>query len=824
MIDIILWYLWAQAFAMSGWFVASRWLRRLPDRGYGISKALGMLLGGFAYWMIVSLGLSRNEPGAIILALLSVLAIGLALRGFLSAKDTAQDKEREATSLLGVAITVEVLFAIAFVGCAFYRSYNPEITDTGGEKFMESMFLNAIVRSPTFPPNDAWLSGFSISYYYFGYIILAMLTKISGIAASIAFNLGGALIFALTVTSAFSVGYNLWFTYRRQSNTGLPAVKSAIVAGLLTTTLLGIMGNQGGLMESIRCTRILPQGFWTWLDVRHLAGDPVTCDGIIPTRFYWWWDWSRVVHDYTPTGADQEVITESPAFSFLLGDNHPHVMSLAYVLLALTLALHFISIPGKSAGEQESQAALDGYTIPRWLAAHASDLLLTAVVLGGLSFMNTWDFPIYGSLVVGAILLRRRIDRMSLLPGVIFGLLVFILGYVFYLPFYVTFASQARGIGINLFNGTRFVQFFLMFAPFLVAIVFYIGGMVRRSDMPIRRVAAVSAGILLAAILTSLIGMVILGLLSAQGRAYFAELIAHGTVMGVSRDTVIQRLIGRVTDPWVPLFLLSVAAICVTLLLWRSRAPSGGAFSRISVFPFVTMLIMAGAVLTASVEFIFLQDLFGTRMNTVFKFYYQGWTVWAVASAFALMLLLSTPRFLARVGATMIGLLILSGLLYPLYAVLSKTNFFSTQPTLDGSAYLKQSNPDDARMIDWLNQHVAGDPVIVEAPAAHYGAYSYNGRISTFTGLPTLLGWGGHEHQWRGNYDEPARREPLIETLYNTTDLAKATEILHQFNAEYVIVGQPERAQYDAEGLAKFSELCHVAYETGNSAIYQCNK
>ncbi|MCX6011824.1 MAG: hypothetical protein NTV30_00110, partial [Chloroflexi bacterium] len=144
------------------------------------------------------------------------------------------------------------------------------------------------------------------------------------------------------------------------------------------------------------------------------------------------------------------------------------------------------------------------------------------------------------------------------------------------------------------------------------------------------------------------------------------------------------------------------------------------------------------------------------------------------------------------------------------------------RPDLDGSAYLLRAKPEDANLIAWLNANVRGAPVIAESPGDHYGAYQYNGRISAFTGLPTLLGWGGHEHQWRGNYDEPARREPLIETLYNTTDANVANQIIQQFNVTYVIVGQQEQSRYTPEGLAKFKSMCRVAHQAGESFVYQC--
>jgi YYY domain-containing protein len=848
MSDAIIWYLWVQVFALCGWTIAGNWLGDLPDRGYGISKALGVLLVGFTYWWIVTLGLAPNLPGAILLSVVLVIAAGLTLRWFRT-RNTTKGSFMPLPHR-SVIIATELVFGIAFLVCAVYRSYTPQIVEAGGEKFMESMFLNAILRSPSFPPNDAWLAGSGISYYYFGYILLAMVTRISGVAPAIGFNLGGAMIFALTLVSAFSVGYNLWGTYRRATAATqpsdepaapkyLPPPQNAILAGLLAAIMLGVMGNMGGVMESVRCMRILPQSFWTWLDIRQIAEQPVQCQGIIPTRFYWWWDWSRVVHDYTPTGADQEVITEMPAFSFVLGDNHPHVMDLPFVAVGITLALYYLTsrrINANPTSDVQTDSLirslkLDGVPVLQWLIEYAPHMILTSIIIGGLSFMNTWDFPIYGALLAGAVLLGRWYRREQLLPGVVFSIAVFVLGYLFYIPFYSTFASQARGIGVNLFNGTRFVQFFMMFAPFIVTAPLFMFHTAREQRVPVRRLITNTFGVAVAALALAVLAVAILGFFSTQGRAYLAELSSTGSVAGVSRDTILQRLLQRGSDPWTSVYLLVVAAFCSLVILRRPQVCNDGLENPMAapdtplrlVKSFVLLLFLGGALLTVAVEFIYLQDLFGTRMNTVFKFYYQAWTVWAIAGSFALMTFLEHRGVIANIGTVVVGLLLLAGLLYPIYAAASKTDNFSSTPTLDGSAYLKTSRPEDAQIIDWLNQHVQGSPVILEAPADHYGAYVYNGRISAFTGLPTLLGWGGHEHQWRGNYDEPARREPLIETLYNTTDIQQAQSILRQFGVRYVVVGQLENSKYAAEGLAKFAQMCRIAYQIGGSQVYECN-
>jgi len=434
--DILRWYLWVQAFALGGWLIASRWLAGLPDRGYGISKVVGLVVGGFAYWAGVTLGLSGNHSGAALLALAAVWLIGLWLR-------------RAATDPfppLPYLAVVELLFALAFAGWSLVRAYSPEITSAGGEKFMEAMMINAILRSPAFPPNDAWLAGYPLSYYYFGYLIFAMLILLSGVPSAVGFNLGGAMIFALTVVGAFSLGYNLRAGLAPQARPS----RAALAAGLLTAAMLALMGNLGGVLGLLNCADALPAAFWAWLDVRETATRSYACDGLIPREFYgWWWDWSRVVKDTTPDGRYQETITEVPIFSFVLGDNHPHVMGLPLAMLVLSLA--FAALCPAQAQSTPAQAG--------------ASFALTAVTLGGLAFMNTWDWPIYSLIFIAA----NVLGSPRLLPALARGAGALALGYALYLPWQFTFASQASGIGINLFNSTRLTHFGLLFAPFLAA-------------------------------------------------------------------------------------------------------------------------------------------------------------------------------------------------------------------------------------------------------------------------------------------------------------------------------------------------------------------
>ena len=56
---------------------------------------------------------------------------------------------------------------------------------------------------------------------------------------------------------------------------------------------------------------------------------------------------------------------------------------------------------------------------------------------------------------------------------------------------------------------------------------------------------------------------------------------------------------------------------------------------------FALILVFAGLLATLGPELFRIVDVFGNRMNTVFKFYYQAWILLAAASAFGVYYLVS---------------------------------------------------------------------------------------------------------------------------------------------------------------------------------------
>jgi YYY domain-containing protein len=412
------------------------------------------------------------------------------------------------------------------------------------------------------------------------------------------------------------------------------------------------------------------------------------------------------------------------------------------------------------------------------------------------------------------------------------GAILGIAGFVLYLPFDVSFRSQARGILPNLFNATRFPQFLVMFGQFAVpGALFLLALAALQSQVSGWRFWLGALG----RTFVLLIGAAILGLLtsliSPDARMALQAWLSGQPIPGLDPNMgrlVSGRLLQRLFDPWTALWLALAIVVIVKLIRQVSQSANQQINDQESeaepltqpAIPFILLLFLLGAGLAMSVEFIYLADSFGTRMNTVFKFYYQVWALWGVAAACAIEIMLTDAELWTPfriVTGVVTALLVVAGLVYPIMAISTLGDW--QHLSLDGTAWVQQTSPDDYAAIEWLNQNVPGTPVILEAPGQSY--HAEQSRVSAYTGLPTVLGWGGHELQWRGNYDEPGRREPDIKKIYTTRDDQETLTLLDKYAISYVYVGPAERSMFPAAGLQKFDTLMDMVFRQGDVTIYK---
>lgn len=759
----------------------------LPDRGWAFSKAIAMALLAFCVWL--PLMTLRFLPfSQLFIVGVALLIVALNLIGLLRVRYAL-------TKLVRVNAPYIVATELVFFGMVFLlgwvRSYGPDIR--GFEMFMDEGFIAAIMRSPHLPPSDMWFSGYSINYYYYAHFVIVVLAKLLSQSPSIAFNTGICTYFGLTAVNLFGVTCNIvaWAHHLRlRANTDVHSIErpdavlspliGAIPYGVFTFAIGLILGNLAATQEWFKV-----HGDWTQYD--------------------WFWAPTRVI-------GDGKTINEFPAFSFLLSCFHAHVLALAFTIMAIGLAFNLFLEP-------------DGKGL--FVFGRGWRLVLTmgttALVLGGLFTMNGWDFPTYVGLTLICITLQQwlaydtRLRFELLLDILTAGGGLTALSFLLYIPFYLNFISPSQGIGVvapadrSPLRDELLIYglFAFVFLSLLVASV---------SKRPLFALAS-EAGTLDKFQQPN--GRLRWSILGFGGILLFLLLGFAALIFMQSSTTFV--------------IAASITLVTAVLLVYHIRDRSH-AFT----------LLLGGVAfgLIALCEVFFLKDVFAgdfPRMNTVFKFYFQAWALLSIASGAGLFFILESFRpektaagsrvvqYIAR-AIWSVGLLVLlgCGMVYPLVGMYARSNHFLQRTnSLDGLAYLQfdAADPGDYAAIRWLNTNVSGNPVIIEAIGPDYSNYA---RISAFTGLPTPMGWVGHEYQWRVNWlnnslndVEFQRRSGDIDLIYTNPDAHLVLSVMARYHAEYLYVGALEHQKYPMTDLQRFGKFMQVVYNADGVTIYK---
>ena len=215
-LSLLVWWVVLMLLNALSWPIAFAAFRNLRDRGWGLSRALGLIMLAWLSWVLPALRILVNT----ILPVLAALVL-VALLSFWLWRRNRAEMRAFGSEHRGLIWFSEVLFSVAFLFFVFIRLLNPDLWQPwqGGEKFMEFAFLNAVTRTPYFPAFDPYFAGGYLNYYYYGYQILALLIKLTGITPTIAFNLAIPTLYGLTVAGVFSLVYNLAPGRRHESVT-----------------------------------------------------------------------------------------------------------------------------------------------------------------------------------------------------------------------------------------------------------------------------------------------------------------------------------------------------------------------------------------------------------------------------------------------------------------------------------------------------------------------------------------------------------------------------------------------------------------------------
>lgn len=248
---------------------------------------------------------------------------------------------------------------------------------------------------------------------------------------------------------------------------------------------------------------------------------------------------------------------------------------------------------------------------------------------------------------------------------------------------------------------------------------------------------------------------------------------------------------------------------------------------------FILLLIFMATLLLIIPEFIYMKDIYPAhyRANTMFKLAYQAYIMLSLVCAYSFTRMLSNTKTILikskwyKKGLFIVWVFVFLFLtffvsIYPYFAVKSYYEDLHTYKGLNGIEYLNTVYPSDYKVIQWLEKNVTGQPVLLEAQG---DSYTDHARISSYTGLPTVLGWTVHEWLWRGSYDIPSPRIEEVRIVYESNDLAETKMLLKKYNVQYVYIGDLERQKYLNINSQKFNELGTIVFTDNNSLLYKIN-
>ena len=417
-------------------------------------------------------------------------------------------------------------------------------------------------------------------------------------------------------------------------------------------------------------------------------------------------------------------INEYTFFSFMWGDLHPHVSGIFVQFLLIFLIVYALCRWGEA--EERTKWTVVG---------------LSALALGSMPPVNSWDVLLYAPIIVavGLLIWRRHGDLRYLLA-------VPPLAVALYAPYYLMLhGAGIKGLGFVTAPSDPF-QFLLVHGFFLVVLIALLIPEIRR--MP--------------ALLLVPLPFALAGYLAA-----------------------------------------GIAALPLAALLSR-RKITPEAF-----------LCAAGLVIVIACEFVFLKDNMGEtyfRMNTVFKCYSVAWillgTGTLVAAGQRLAGAVRPERFTAVQWRVLGAIAAITLVIIPLTVPIG---YGTGTHTLDGAAWIAETHAGDADAIAWLRSQ-EGDLTLVEAVK---GDYTYYSRVSSFTGIPAVLGMPFHEQMWRDNWPEIAQRKNDVQAIYE--DPSRSLSLMERYGVTHLYVGDLERSHYlislPAEGLVP-------AYDAGGVTVY----
>ena len=751
----IVWLLLIELIGISTFAIFLKPFSTIPDKGYSISKPLGILLVSLAAWLISSsktIPVTETTTMFLLVGLVACAAI-IGTTRWRSIKQVVKHNYR-------IILLIEIVFILTYLVFFTIRYLDPGINHT--EQPMDFAFLNASINTLSGQPVDPWFKGEGISYYYFGYWIFGTLTKISHLSSFASYNLALATIPAMTASILFALTTIFLKMSRKKFDFRV------IACALIATTCGVFMANLQGILEFFRINSVGSPGFWKKICIDGMQNPVInSVDSWRPTEFWWWFKTSRIINHFGPTCENEGLdytINEFPFFSYLLGDLHPHVMVIPFLLVFFYLVYDLC--------KQDIQKQPD--------ATYWSKIVLIGATVGCVCFINMWMLPVCASALIGVSLLKwlspQPFDNTRAAKSIclILGVSVLIL-----LPYLWSFQSSVSGLSRSEYQ-TSAIHGFVVWGPLLMLSLPLViwnfwttpVGKSWKSDMTLSLAIAGLPWLIRFLIPASNIGLDATNMLSFAIPVTFFCLISNLTLLNlVRREGLTHRNL-----------VLSIFSISMLLIL----VP----------------------------DLFYIGDVYGNRMNTVFKLHYPVWIFLSICSGYSIYHWttgnIRTPKLLKYPYTLMACLIVICAFYYSPAAAMTKISESSISGFNDSDLDLKES---ELSALKYARTNIEINQGILES----VGEWDGSGFISRNTGIPNIVNWPGHQNQWRDSNPEVYQRATDVEIIYSTENIGQAKSLLSKYKIDFVYIGRQELNQYSNNQLAKFGSMGTLVFGTMNN-------
>lgn len=538
----------------------------------------------------------------------------------------------------------------------------------------------------------------------------------------------------------YYVGYVVWAGIGKLIDTTPAIAFNLALSSVFATTVVtaaGLAGNVIGHWLSNRISRIggivavaFVLGGHPW-GVFRILHNPITLWNGDFSSFAW--PSTRIIDRDT----NYEAITEPPAFSFTLADLHPHLMALPYTIVALACAWLIATLV-----DDDDRS---------FLAAHWPKFVLAGWITGALYAMNSWDYPTYLLVTLLALVVGTRRKKAGERLGA--ATIVIASSVVLWLPFHAAFEAPTRSSESAF---AAIVQNTPVIGGILASLAPVTGDRTTLGDY----VSILGFPYVIA------LAVIVVEFWKRQDREHDSAMLGAGFAGAA------VMVLGAILLP-MPLLALCGLPIVAILLLWERDSSLSPANVALALFGIAFALTLVP-------EFVFLLDIFGVRMNTIFKLYYQAWTLGALAATVGLVVLWERVQRWepGRIVMPVVVTALVVGLLtYPAVIGNQWLNWRNPEREwlgMDGLASIPWIGPEEYASIEWLWDHAADDDVMLAAGGCEWS--NVVSHTASASGVQSLLGWPGHERQWHLGEDDIdtriADRAASIETLGESLDPA----------------------------------------------------